>query len=244
MEAVIRRAVELQAGAADAGDGITEAEVLRIGRELGLPDRHMQQALAEVRTGSAAERGMLASVIGPSQVRVGRLVSLDAERAGRDLERYFLECEYMSVQRRRPGWTVYERAGGMAASMGRATSSVRRVNAAILEVAIDPLAPGQSSVMLAARIAGARAGFATGAFLGGGGGAVSVGVAAAIAVAPPAALLGLPVFAATLWAMRQGFEQLVERTGTRLESVLDRLESGELVPRRSGWQETIRTLKF
>ena len=49
-ELVIRRAAELQASAAEAGgEEMSEGEIVRIGRELGLSGRYLQQALAEVR---------------------------------------------------------------------------------------------------------------------------------------------------------------------------------------------------
>ncbi|MDP9348541.1 MAG: hypothetical protein M3P24_05270, partial [Gemmatimonadota bacterium] len=49
LEAVIRRAVELQA-AAGGDDGITEGEVLRVGGELGLSPELVRRALADVRS--------------------------------------------------------------------------------------------------------------------------------------------------------------------------------------------------
>lgn len=242
LEAVIRRAVELQTSAGGDAEGVSEAEVLRIGSELGLPAAHVRQALAEVRSRGEPEQGGLAALIGPGDVSVARTVALPAERAAADLERYFTQCEYMIVQRRRPGWTVYERGGGIAAAIGRATRSAPRLNRGTVEVSVNAAEEGGSFVSLRVPLRGERWGFTAGTVLGGGGAGAAVATAAGIAIAPPAALLGLPVLAATWWAMRAGHHGLASRLHTRLESVIDRLESGELLPPRSGWKSMIRAL--
>ncbi len=57
-DAVIRRASELAAAEPAAGEGeFTEAEVIRIAREAGLPERHIRSALAEVRAGQRVDPG-------------------------------------------------------------------------------------------------------------------------------------------------------------------------------------------
>lgn len=245
LEAVIRRAVELQAADGGSTDGVSEAEAVRIGRELGLPEGALRHALAEVRGGSRArEQGALVQLIGPAQLSASRRVEMEPQRAAHELERYFLECERMTVQRRRPGWTVYERAGGIAAAVGRATHGTPLLNRREVEVSVEEAEPGASYVALAVSLKGERLGVLAGAVLGGGGAGGAVAVAAGIAVAPPLALLGLPVLGATWWAMRAGYDSVVERTRTRLESVLDRLESGELVPATGSWKDTVRMLKF
>jgi hypothetical protein len=54
MERVVARAAELQAHNAAVGEGgLTEAQLLEIGREVGISQHHLRQALAE-------ERGRLA----------------------------------------------------------------------------------------------------------------------------------------------------------------------------------------
>ncbi|MDQ3556657.1 MAG: hypothetical protein M3409_07750 [Gemmatimonadota bacterium] len=243
LEEVIRRAVELQSSPGSVEEGVSEAEVLRIGRELGLPEPHLHQAIAEVRgRGAEEEHGVLTHMLGPSRVVAGRVVALAAADAARDLERYFTECEHMTVQRRRPGWSVYERGRSMSASVGRAFGDQRLVKARCVELSVEPVDERRCYLSLSADMAQGRAGFAAGALLGGGGGAMGVAAAFAIAIAPPAALLGLPVFAGSLWVMRAGYATLSERIGTRLESVLDRLESGELLPPSPSWRDTLKTL--
>lgn len=244
LEAVIRRAVELQAGTGGAPEGVSEAEAVRIGRELGIPDGALRQALVEVRNSAGTERGALVRLIGPSDLAVARVVRMDAGRAARDLERYFVECERMTVQRRRPGWVVFERAGGIGAALGRATHGTPLLNRREVDVAVEEADHTSCYVRLRVSLEGERLGFLTGAVMGGGGAGGAVAVAASIAVAPPLALLGLPVMGAAWWAMKAGYGNMAERVQVRLESVLDRLESGELLPAGASWRDSIRMLKF
>ena len=61
LERIIHRAAELQAGQRDLGDQMSEQDVLELGKEVGIPTRHMQQALLEERTRAvtATDRGFL-----------------------------------------------------------------------------------------------------------------------------------------------------------------------------------------
>src|SRR5690606_21557650 len=66
LEAVIRRAVELQAGStARADEGVSDVEIVRIGKELGLEPATIRRAMAEVRTRTADEGGALVTLAGP-----------------------------------------------------------------------------------------------------------------------------------------------------------------------------------
>ena len=47
LERIIQRAAELQAGERDIGDGLTKDEVLALGKDVGIPNRYLQQALLE-----------------------------------------------------------------------------------------------------------------------------------------------------------------------------------------------------
>ena len=48
LQLVIRRAAELYTAETDADERLSESEVLRIADELGLPGRHVRQALYEL----------------------------------------------------------------------------------------------------------------------------------------------------------------------------------------------------
>ena len=74
-EEVIRRAVELQAdSSARVEEGLSEADVVRIGRELGLDPTTIRRAMAEVRGRLAKEKGLLVTLAGPRTVHASRMV--------------------------------------------------------------------------------------------------------------------------------------------------------------------------
>src|SRR5262245_24264755 len=77
LERVLARASELQAGTGDTPDEFTEDQLIELGREVGLSPQHLRQALAEERTRSNLpedERGLSASLFGPSRVSASRTV--------------------------------------------------------------------------------------------------------------------------------------------------------------------------
>lgn len=241
-ELVIRRAAELQARAAEAGDdGLTEAEIVRIGKELGLSGPYLNQALAEVRGQVGGEKGVLDRVMGEAVLQASRVVPGDADEVRKRLEDYLVQREYLGVVRRLPDRLLMEPAPGAIAAVGRATSralsraSLLRVSN--LEVSVAPLEEGFCHVSLLTRLTTERAGFLAGGVLGGGGLGVGVAVFLGIAVDPAAALLGLPLFGGGFYGMRWAYANTAERAQIQLESLLDRLEHDELPsspPRWSG----------
>ena len=238
MEAVIRRAVELQARTGDgADDGIAEAEVLRIGGELGLDPGHLQRALAEVRGRVPHERGVVSAVMGPALVRAARTVRRPAASVGMLLEDYLVRSEYMVVQRRFPDRTRYLRGSGAAAMFGRATrkfGGYPALDLHQLDVAVAAVDDSSAFVELSVEMKAMRTGLAAGGMLGGGGAAA--GIAAAVLATPiidPLALVGLPVFGGMMWGMRAIFGAASRSTSDKLESLLDRLEHGELGPAKA-----------
>src|SRR2546428_4695536 len=57
LERIIQRAAELQAGERDIGEGLTEAEGLALGQDVGIPTRYLRQALLEEQTRSVVTGG-------------------------------------------------------------------------------------------------------------------------------------------------------------------------------------------
>lgn len=241
MEAVIRRASELQASTSEAPhDGVTEAELLRIGQEIGLAPEHVQRALAEIRAGAGAV-GRTESALGEGHVSAGRTVRGSAESVAAALDRYMRERECLAVLRRHPERTVYEKERGlragiaMASEIGRSLGDIGpRVGAGFqlrkvrqVEVAVAPLDAEVSHVTLSANLTNIRTGYIAGGAVGGGGSAAAVAAVAAIAIAPPAALLALPVLGGVAWGTWAGYRAVVERTRLHLEALLDTLERGE-----------------
>jgi hypothetical protein len=235
-ELVIRRAAELQARDAEGsdGDGIDEVEVLRIGRELGLSTQHLHRALAEVQGSGPPEAGAMTWMFGPSAISVGRTVRGDAAQVAKVLESYLVGREYLSVLRRLPDRVLYTRAAGATAAVGRAMSKAfnRRPPLVIsnLETTVRRIEDDFAYVGLTTTLSGQRVGTAITSLGGGlwGGGALAAFLG--IAVAPVAALAGIPILLGAAYGGHVYYEGVVERIQTQLESLLDRLEHGELIP--------------
>lgn len=235
LEAIIRRAVEIQsaAGAADEADGIPEAEVLRIGRELGLEPATVRRAIADVRGRAPEEHGVLARVMGPRTVLAARTVRRPAAAVGLLVEQYLTTVEYMVVQRRFPDRTRYVAGTGMGAAMGRAYRKMQERQPSLdvtpLDVAVSVIDEDTCFVEVSTDLGNVRGGLAAGAALGGGGGAAAIVTAVlATPIVDPVALAALPVLGGVLWGMRGIFGVVSRSTQEKLEAFLDRLEHGEL----------------
>jgi len=240
-ELVIKRAAELQAREAEefAGDGITEADAFRIGRELGLSTQHLQRALAETSSMAPVESGVFGRLFGAAAVRAGRAVRGEPAEVAKLLERYLLEREFLAVLRRFGDRVIFTRATGMVAVMGRATSQVFSrsplLRVSNLEMSVQPFEEGLSYVSLVTSLKGQRTTAAASSIVGGGTGAAVTGAVLGIAIAPPAALLALPVLGLSYLGGRIFYGKLMDDVQIQLESLLDRLEHGELPPPARGW---------
>ena len=87
LERIIRRAAELQTAEGDVSDTLTSEELIAVGREVGIPARHLQQAILEERAslGRNDAPGLLQRVAGPADVSAQRVVSLEPDDAERRL---------------------------------------------------------------------------------------------------------------------------------------------------------------
>jgi hypothetical protein len=252
MEAVIRRAVELQARETDvgAGEGIAEDELLRIGGEIGLAPIHLRHALAEVRAEVPMATGWADRMFGERLVSASRLVPGESEEVRAELERYFLEREYLAPIRRIGSATWFEKATGLRTGLAMASDLTRSVlmgdthphvgagfqlrKASRVEASVQGVEGAGSVVALVVDLGNERNTSAAGFSVLGVVSSGAVGVAAGIAVAPPLALVGLPILAANLWGARAYYGGVAGRARLHIESILDVLERGEpLVTRRS-----------
>lgn len=233
-EMVIRRAAELQARESEGpdSDGIEEAEVLRIGRELGLSTQHLHRALVEIKGSDEAESRLFARLFGPAHVRVGRTIQGDAREIAAILESYLVAREYMAVLRRLPDRVLFTRATGASAAVGRAMSKAFNRTPLLpvvnLEISIQRLEEGFSYVSVATSLKGQRTATAATSIVGGGSGTAIGAATLGIAIAPPAALLALPFLVASVFGGHTYYAGAVRRVQVQLESMLDRLEHGEL----------------
>jgi len=236
LERIIRRAAELQAGAQDIGDGLTEPEVLALGKDVGIPPRYLHQALLEERTRTdvAEQSGLWGWLAGPARLTAARVVPGEEATVERALARWMQEEELLQLKRRYRDRTTWEPKVGAFASIQRAlgTRGKSYAPARAAEVAgqATQLEPGFCHVQLVASVRNQRK-----ARLSGAAALVALAIAvAALATAVPLAIISPILFAkaallgaAALFVARRHRAQN-ERVQVGLEQVLDRLERGEI----------------
>jgi hypothetical protein len=236
LDRILQRAAELQAGEHDIGEGLTEGELLALGKDVGIPARYLRQALLEerTRTVATAPAGLLAWLAGPAQLAAARVVPGDRTVVERALTRWMEDEELLQVKRRFPDSTSWEPKRGAFASIQRALGaggkSYALAHAAEVAGQVTQLEPGFCHVQLTADNHRARSVRIQGAALLG-----SLGLAAAAAAIPlgflmPWALLPLPILAAAGVTLLRRHGPENERIQVALEQVLDRLEHGEIRP--------------
>jgi hypothetical protein len=245
LERVLARAAELQTAAGDEGeptDGLTEQQLLDIGREVGLATTHLRQALAEERTRVAvpSEHGFVAHVAGAGMATAHRTVPGTPGSLLATLNQVMLRDECLTVKRRygnrmtweprRDFWATFRR---LAPAAGRMYDLLRAREVAATAVPVDET---RTLVRLDADVSNSRAhrlqsgaavatsGIAVGGLL------ASFFVVIAAAPLAPAVLIGtVPAVmgVAGFAAVVRTHRHTVERAQLALEQVLDRLEHGE-----------------
>lgn len=238
IERIIQRAAELQTGERDISDGLTPDEVVALGKEVGIPERYLKQALLEEhgRTELPSARGITDRIFSAAVVTAQRVVRGDSDEVTGRIIAWMEDQELLAVQRTQPGRVSWEPLRGMAAAIRRSSAafSGRRTfmlaRAHQVTAAITGLEPGFSHVALSADLRPARA-----AVIGGAAATAALGVAASavLVVMSPfwlVAFAPLPVFAGLTWVISRQFHPVAQRTLLGLERALDHLERGEIKP--------------
>jgi len=238
IERIIQRATELQTGERDIADGLSPEEVISLGKEVGIPERYLQQAMLEERSRALAPSpsGWLDRAIGPGVVQAERVVRGDQDTLEQRLLRYMEEHELFTLQRQQPGRITWEPLGGVQGALRR-SSAVFQGNrpfmlskASLLGASVMALEPGFCHVSLTAELRQSR-----GALIGGATamGAIAVAGGVVLSVMSPffwLALAPLPLAAAAGWAILRQYRPVVDRVALGLERALDNLERGEAKP--------------
>jgi hypothetical protein len=239
LERIIQRAAELQTGEREIGDALTPEDVLQLGREVGIPERYLQQAMLEERTrlAPAASGGVLDRVIGPAVVTAQRVVRGAPDEIEARLLRWIEDQELLAIQRQQPGRITWEPLRGMQVALRRSAAvlgtrrrpfMLQRAN--LVSATILPLEPGYCHVTLGAELRNTR-----GSVLGGAAACASLGLAAAAALAVMTpfwwfAVAPVPLGLGLAWGVARQYPPVVERTRLGLERALDHLERGEVKP--------------
>src|SRR5207253_2308149 len=122
LERIIQRAAELPAGEHGIGEGLTETELLSLGQDVGIPARHLRQALLEERTRSLepVRRGVIAWLAGPERLSAQRVVPGDVGDVERSLGAWMEQYELLQMKRRYPDRISWDPKVGAFASIQRA----------------------------------------------------------------------------------------------------------------------------
>ena len=244
LERVLARATELSSQSADAPDGMTEAQLFEIGKEVGLAPATLQQALAEERTRVvlAEETGLEARVMGPTAVSATRAIPHPPEVILAALEEWMKHDYRMIAKRRFGNRRTWEPRGGVFAELDRSLrgnqAAAALMKASEVALTVSAIGDGRTAVRLDADVTQMRrtrrnGGVALGvAGLGLGTVSVVIGaVLAPIAMLPLFLAFGAVPFAGmTLggWSVMKGHRRQAERSQLALEQLLDRLEHSQL----------------
>ena len=234
LERIIHRAAELHTKARDIGDQLTPDEVLELGKEVGIPTRHLQQALLEERARgvTAGDQGMLVKLAGPKRLSAARTVPGQAVNVEIALSHWMTAEELLTVKRRYPQGRSWEASKDFLTALKRSlgVGGRRYALARAKEIlgSVEQLEDRWCHVTLIAdlsntrtkRVAGGAAFLTSGAALTAI--AVVLGVAAAVAVIP--AVAGV----AGGLAIARSHRSEVERVQVAMEQVLDGLERDEI----------------
>ncbi len=252
-EAVMKRASELSTSDADGGEGdLDEAELFRIGREVGFSDAHVRRALLEVRTAQTSG-GLIDALMGPSHVRASRVVPGSAEELREILDEFMVAGHLLQPVRQGTDILLYRPAVDWISHFARAGASlserVHWASAKEVEIRLNEVEDGSTFVELVVD-PGIRGDYLSGAIIGGmaAGGAASVGLLLLLGsiMIPP---LPLVVSVAAGGAVAAGVAGLTGRASKKkheevtqeLEGVLDSLERGDdLAPPPASWRRWVK----
>lgn len=239
LERIIQRAAELQTAERDIAEQLSPEEVLALGRDVGIPDRYLRQAMLEEQTRlpDQAQTGLWDRVAGPGLVGAARVLRGEPGSLERTLLRYMEQHELLALQRQQPGRVSWEPLGGISAAIRRSTAALSAgtrpfmlSKVELVTATLTPLEPGYCHVALQASVRQVR-----GAYLGGAAAAVTAGAGATAALVVlsaflPVAVLPLPVGLGAAYTVVRRFRPVAARALLGLERALDNLEGGAVRP--------------
>ncbi|HMV33453.1 MAG TPA: hypothetical protein PKA50_15145 [Gemmatimonadales bacterium] len=238
IERIIQRATELQTGERDIGEGMSPDEVVSLGKDVGIPERYLRQAILEEhgRVELPAPHGLLDRVFGAATVSAQRVVAGTPEEVGQRLGQYLEREEVLTVQRELPGRITWEPLRGIEAALRRSTAAFGGRKALMLSKAqlvtatITALEPGFCHVSLTTDLGSTRQSLVIGVAVSGvvgAGAAVVLGVLSPLVWLPAAPLL---LAAGIGYAVKAQYRPAAERALLGVERALDHLERGQAKP--------------
>lgn len=240
LERIIQRASELQTGSQDYGDDLTGEEIIKLGKDVGIDEGYLQQAILEESTrGDLPEvGGFFNRAFGPGIVSSQRVVQGEVDDVAAQLAKWIEENELLVLQRQQPGRLSWEPLGGFQAVMRRSTAMLgggkrpfMLAKADGLSATIVQLEPGYCNVVLTATLKKERSSYVIGSGMAVGGSVVTAAVLAALSPFLLVGLAPLPIGLGLGWLVASYYRPVAERAKLGLECVLDQLERGAVKPR-------------
>lgn len=241
LERVLARAAELQSTqpealeGADAYEGLTEEQLLEVGKEAGLSPQLLRLAMAEERTRVAISASVGES--SPDALRTGiatatRTVAMRAADVLPVIDAWMQRKECLSVKRAMTDRIVWEPGGGVLnaakraiGGQGLALAGAHEVSATVVPVDDRHVLVRLDANLAPLRGAAMRDALAAGTF-GGIGATIAITVAGVFV--PVAVIPAVALAAGGWWGGRRRYARALERAQIALEQILDRLERGEL----------------
>jgi hypothetical protein len=233
LERIILRASELQTADREPGEGITPDQLLALGKEVGIPPRFLQQALAEERSRLPEQMqiGMLDRLAGPGVVVTHRVIAGQPLALEAHLLRWMEHNELLCVQRQVPGRITWEPLTGIQAALRRSAAALggdRRTfmlgKAGTVTAAIASLEGEYSHVALAADVKPLRGAYVASAAALASAGVGATGILVALSAMAAIAVVPLPIGLGLGYAALRRFKPVPARTLLGLERALDHLE--------------------
>lgn len=240
LERILQRATELQAAERDPGRDMTPEELLALGKEVGLPQRYLQQAMLEdqARLGGGGS-GVLARLAGVATATAHRVVQGEADQVQAAVVAYMEEHELLVVQREQPGTVLWEPIRGFqgavrrsAAAFGRNARGYLLDRVPTVRGTVAALEAGYVHVSLTADLRSTRAAFLGGAAAGGSLGIAGSAVLLALGAFPLVAIAPLPLGGVLAWIIMRQYPPRVDRVQLGLERALDFLQRDDGRTRR------------
>jgi len=243
LERVIQRAAELQTSRENIPDRLDDAEVMRIGEEVGLESQHVHRALLELRAEALVPAGKSESALsvrlwGTGHVQASRVVPGDVHEVQDELGGYLRSAESLRPVRDRPGLSIWEPASDLGSQLKRSLDfgghGFELAKARRVEMVIQQLESGRSLVTLSADLTNQRAAHAAEWMVGlsvvGAGATVALVLAAGLPVLLVAPLAAGMTLAGGLAGSDQTFRKRRDRVELTMHGLLDRLERGGSLP--------------
>jgi hypothetical protein len=261
LEAVIRRAVELATVQVDAEDRVSEAELIRIGNEIGLPAEKVRQALYE-QPQLEADPHWYTPYFDSPIVTSSRILPGKADATLVRVEEYISAREYMQLVRRKSGELRFipaeDAISRLARGLSRPGKRYHLAHARRVVVNVQQISDTQTHIRLDSdfseqRAASVKSGMWGGALFGVLPGAIAAsfimdplhGPVAAFAMIATvgAAMSGGAVIGVKVAA--NSFREHLAEARREIEGLLDRAEhSDRLEPPPAPWRRSLRAKLF